>query len=52
MTLGAADGEWIAWLHANGEIVHQETEGMETHFEVRLTDAAWARFQARQQERA
>jgi GTP-binding protein HflX len=52
VTIGAADGEAIAWLHANGEVLGQSSEGMETAFEVRLSDADWARFQARQQEQA
>jgi GTP-binding protein HflX len=46
-TLPAAAGEAIAWLHANGEVVSQSSEGMETAFEVRLSDADWARFQSR-----
>jgi GTP-binding protein HflX len=47
ITLPAAAGEAIAWLHANGEVVSQSSEGMETAFEVRLSDADWARFQSR-----
>jgi GTP-binding protein HflX len=50
--LGAADGEGIAWLHANGEVVGERSEGIETEYEVRLSDADWARFQARQPEQA
>jgi GTP-binding protein HflX len=52
VTLSASDGEGIAWLHANGEVVDQKTDGVETEFEVRLSDTAWARFEARQRERA
>ena len=52
LTLSASDGEAIAWLHANGEIVSERREGMETHFEVRLSDADWSRFQARQAARS
>jgi len=48
VTVAAGDGEAIAWLHANGEVVKRESEGMETTFQVRLTDRDWARFQARQ----
>jgi GTP-binding protein HflX len=48
ITLGASDGETIAWLHANGRIESQETDGVETVFEVRLSDADWARLQNRQ----
>lgn len=52
ITLSASDGEAIAWLHANGEMVGQETDGIETRFEVRLSDRDWARFRARQGARA
>ena len=47
VTLGASDGEAIAWLHANGRIESQRTDGVETVFEVRLSDADWARLQSR-----
>ena len=52
VTVSAADGEAIAWLHANGEVVSQVQNGLETRFQVRLSDADWARFQARQATRA
>jgi len=43
--LPAAAGEAIAWLHANGEVLDQHTkDGLETEYEVRLSDADWARF--------
>ncbi|HEU0135049.1 MAG TPA: GTPase HflX [Allosphingosinicella sp.] len=48
VTLGASDGEAIAWLHANGRIESQRTDGVQTVFEVRLSDADWARLQSRQ----
>ena len=48
VTLGASDGETIAWLHANGRIESQRTDGVETVFEVRLSEADWARLQSRQ----
>jgi GTP-binding protein HflX len=48
VTLGASDGESIAWLHANGRIESQRTDGIETVFEVRLSDADWARLKSRQ----
>jgi len=48
VTVPASDGEAIAWLYANGEVVEQRQEGLEVHFQVRLSDADWARFQARQ----
>jgi GTP-binding protein HflX len=47
ISLGAADGEALAWLHANGEVVSQSSEDMDTVLEVRLSDTDWARFQAR-----
>ena len=52
VTLGASDGESIAWLHANGEVVGQESDGLEAIFEVRLSDRDWARFRAKQGARA
>jgi GTP-binding protein HflX len=44
VTLPVTDGEAIAWLHSNGEVVSQETKGLQTRIEVRITDAGWARF--------
>jgi GTPase len=46
ITLPAADGQLIAWLHANGEVLSHDHEGLETRFVVRLSDLDWARFQA------
>ena len=46
--VSTSDGEAIAWLHANGEVIGQSGDGMETEYRVRLSDADWARFQARQ----
>jgi GTP-binding protein HflX len=48
VTLGASDGKAIAWLHANGRIERQRTDGVETVFDVRLSEADWARLQSRQ----
>jgi GTP-binding protein HflX len=45
VTLPSSAGEAIAWLHANGEIVDQRSEDLETEFEVRISDADWARFE-------
>ncbi|MFN3726998.1 MAG: GTPase HflX [Allosphingosinicella sp.] len=47
VTLGAGDGEAIAWLHQHGEVLHQESEGLETRLIVRIAPAEWERFQAR-----
>ena len=44
ITLPAASGEAIAWLHAHGEVLGQRNDGVETEYEVRLSDADWARF--------
>jgi GTPase len=47
VTLSASDGEGMAWLHANGEVLDQRQDGLETHVQVRLSDTDWSRFQAR-----
>ncbi|MDT9597653.1 GTPase HflX [Sphingosinicella rhizophila] len=47
LTLPAAAGEALAWLHANGEIVSQSSEDMETIVSVRLSEVDWARFESR-----
>jgi GTPase len=44
VTLPATAGEAIAWLHANGEVVGRRSQGLETEYEVRLSEADWARF--------
>jgi len=44
--LPASDGELIAWLHAHGEVLSHDHEGLDTRFAVRLSDVDWARFQA------
>jgi GTP-binding protein HflX len=48
IVLPADAGEAIAWLHAHGEVIGQDSEDMETVLEVRLSDSDWARFQSRQ----
>jgi GTP-binding protein HflX len=45
VTLDASAGEAIAWLHANGEVLDQQSRELETEFEVRMSDADWARFE-------
>ncbi len=50
--LPAADGENVAWLHANGEVVSQRHDGLETELEVRLSKTDWARFDARRLQQA
>ncbi len=51
VTLSASDGELIAWLHANGEVLSHDHEGLETRFAVRLSDLDWGRFQAWRKDR-
>jgi GTP-binding protein HflX len=47
--LAVDEGDTIAWLHANGEVIEQrfESEGA-AELDVRLSAADWARFDARQ----
>jgi GTPase len=51
VTLPSSDGELIAWLHANGEVLSHDHEALDTRYVVRLSDADWARFQAWRRER-
>lgn len=44
VTLPAAAGEAIAWLHANGEVLEQRPDDLVTEYEVRMSDPDWARF--------
>jgi len=46
--LSASDGAAIAWLHANGEVLTQESEGEILRLAVRLSEKDWARFAATQ----
>lgn len=46
ISLPVSAGEAMAWLYANGEIVAQRNEGLETELDVRLSDADWARFRS------
>ena len=41
------DGAGIAWLHRHGEVLGQEADGEKMTIDVRLSEADWARFQAR-----
>jgi GTP-binding protein HflX len=50
--IAASDGETIAWLHANGEVVASRSDGLATEYEVRLSETGWARFDSRQSEQA
>jgi GTP-binding protein HflX len=46
ITLSAQEGEAIAWLHANSEMLGHRSNGLETEYEVRIADPDWDRFQA------
>jgi GTP-binding protein HflX len=49
--LALRDGETMAWLHANGEVLGEryECEG-EAELDVRLSAADWARFEAKREQ--
>lgn len=47
ITLSIAEGAAIAWLHANGSVEAESVEGETMAIDVRLSDADFARFQAR-----
>ena len=51
--LSLGEGDTIAWLHANGEVLGQrfECEG-EAEIDVRLSAADWARFEGRRASRS
>ena len=42
----AGDGGKIAWLHARGDVIGQETRDSHVHLQVRLSPENWARFQS------
>jgi len=44
--LPASDGSKIAWLHARGDVVEQETQDSHVSLRVRLSPENWARFQS------
>jgi GTP-binding protein HflX len=46
ISLPAGDGNRIAWLHARGEVIEQETRDSHVHLQVRLSPDNWARFQS------
>ncbi len=47
VTVPAADGSTLAWLHAHGDVIGQQVEDDAVKVQVRLGEADWARFQAR-----
>ena len=44
LRLAASDGAGLAWLHAHGEVLAQDSDGEATRVEVRLSDADHHRF--------
>ncbi len=46
--VSVSDGSKIAWLHARGDVIGQETQDSEVLMQVRLSPENWARFQALQ----
>ncbi|PTQ10253.1 GTPase HflX [Sphingomonas oleivorans] len=47
VTVAASDGGAIAWLHAHGEVIGQQIDGDRLSINVRLSEADWARYEAR-----
>lgn len=52
LDLPSSDGETLAWLHANGQVEGQRSDGSRMRVDVRLSDADWARFDSRAAERS
>lgn len=46
ISIPASDGGKIAWVHAHGDVVDQETRDSHVHLQVRLSPENWARFQS------
>jgi len=46
--LPAGEGGKIAWLHARGDVIAQDTRDSEIYIEVRLSPENWARFRSLQ----
>jgi GTPase len=46
ISLPAGEGGKIAWLHARGDVITQETRESDVHLSVRLSPENWARFQS------
>jgi GTPase len=47
ISVDAGDGARIAWLHAHGTVLDEQLDGDMMALDVRLSDADFARFQAR-----
>jgi GTPase len=48
ISVPAGDGGKIAWLHARGDVIDQQTRDSEVELTVRLSPENWARFQGLQ----
>jgi GTP-binding protein HflX len=46
ISLPASDGSKIAWLHARGDVIEQQTRDSSVDLQVRLSPENWARFQS------
>ena len=46
VTLSSSDGEKIAWLHARGKVIGQDSDGETVTMQMRLSAVDWARFQS------
>ncbi|MFX8230934.1 hypothetical protein ABTL16_19275, partial [Acinetobacter baumannii] len=44
LSIDAADGAAMAWLHQHGDVIDSWTEEMTTHVEVRLAEQDYQRF--------
>lgn len=44
LKLDATDGAGVAWLHAHGDVIDTHVDGLETTYEVRLSEADYDRF--------
>lgn len=47
ITLDASDGARLAWIHANGRVLDQQSEGDKVVVSVRMSDEDFGRFEAR-----
>ena len=47
LRIPVSDGATLAWLHEHGEVLSSSVEGEESRVEVRLSDAAFARYNKR-----
>jgi len=47
LRIPVSDGATVAWLHEHGEVLSSSVEGEESRVDVRLSDAAFARYSKR-----